>query len=796
MSKLLKLSLLFLLAFTGRLDADEGSCILVEAESFRDKGGWVVDQQYMDQMGSPVLMAHGLGEPVGDATTETEIDKAGTYRVFVRTRNWAAPWTPDVAPGRFRLTLGSKRLETVFGTEGNAWHWQFGGTVDLPAGRLRLTLHDLTGFNGRADAILLASNPDFTPPESPEELDRFRRKLLGLTTDPNRAPEAKEGPFDLVVTGGGIAGICSAVSAARLGCKVALIQDRPVLGGNNSSEIRVHLQGRLGYEPYPNLGNLVHQLDPNQRGNARPAETYRDDQKLEIVRAEKNITLYLNTHVISCETEKAADGSLRINSVTGRNILSNEETKFPGKLFADCTGDANVGYLAGADWRMGRESRDETGESLAPGLPDNVTMGASVQWNTVTSKDDRGNPVKTPFPEVPWAYAFTHESARPSVHGDWDWETGLEDDQVREAEAIRDNGLRAVFGHWSYMKNQSDPYWRERVDTLKLGWVAFVAGKRESRRLMGDVVLSEHDLVEGKKYPDACVVTTWTIDLHHPHPQNRRYYRGEEFRTTAKHKGFAPYPVPYRCFYSRNVSNLFMAGRCVSVTRVALGSIRVMRTGGVMGEVVGMAASIAVKNDTTPRGVYENHLEELKKLMKKGAAPKPKAYRSSAEPKSAANPSDPEWLPKAGRNLAVDAVVSVSSTLKRRVVAPLSTKHINDGRFDIASNAGRWVSEPVEDMEREPQWVVLNFSAPATINAMRFASGQEGGAVPIRKAVLQKKDGNSWVDIPGSAVEFNVLPVVAVRFEPVTGEEFRFLVTQSPENMARLWELELYRVAD
>ena len=787
----------------------QNDSVFVEAESFADKGGWVVDQQFIDIMGSSVLLAHGMGVPVADAVTEVTFPKPGEYRVFVRTRNWVAPWTPQYAPGKFQLSVDGKKLDTVFGTESDPWHWQSGGTVSikgtplpnpLPKGEgrmVKLALHDLTGFDGRVDAILFTADKNYTPPEDLKEINKIRRKTLGLAEKPTDAPAAKEGPFDFVVVGGGTAGMCAAVGAARLGCKVALVHDRPVLGGNNSSEVRVHLQGRMGYPPYPNLGNLVHELDPLMDGNAQPGEKYNDGKKITVVTAEKNLTLYLSTRMIAVETENNADGSITLNSVIGKNIETGEETKFIGKTFADCSGDANLGFLAGAEWRMGREAKAETDEETAPESGDKMTMGASIQWYSVPAMDGADNPIKTEFPDLPWAHQFTAESAQPMLHGDWDWETGMNFDQIWDFERVRDNGLRAAYGHWAYMKNHSDEKWRERTATRKLGWVAYIAGKRESRRLMGDVVLKEQDIVHREVWPDASVVTTWTIDLHYPEERNSKFFPGEEFRTIAKHKPIQPYAIPYRCFYSKNVSNLFMAGRCISVTHVALGTIRVMRTGGMMGEVVGMAASLCKEHGTTPRGVYEKYLDELKSLMEKGLAPKPEKFWHTAQPRvlgeAAKKPVPPTWLSKAGENFAPDAKVSVSST---RQEGGYNAKYINDGKFDFKDNAGRWVSENNEEnMDETPHWVELNFEKPVSVNAVRILTGQSGPTSPIRGFVLQRKDGNRWIDIPGTKTEGNDDCDFGKRFDPATSKAFRLLITDTP-GLARIWELELYRIAE
>ena len=767
--------------------------LFLEAEGFANKGGWVVDQQYMDVMGSPVILAHGYGEPVGDAVTNITFPKPGQYRVFVRTRNWVAPWAPEETPGKFQLVLDGKPLETEFGTENVAWHWQSGGTVTVAPDRLKvdLAIRDLTGFDGRCDAIILTADPAFTPPEDAKALTKMRRTALGLTPDPLDAPPIAEGPFDLVVGGGGMAGMCAAITAARLGCKVALIQDRPVLGGNNSSEVRVHLMGRTNYPPYPNLGNLVHQLDPLQTGNAQRGEVYKDEKKLALVKAEKNLTLYLSTHVIAADVDTSG-GKKKIKALIAKNIETNAEHRFEGKWFADCTGDGSVGFLAGAEWRMGRESKEQTGESLAPEKPDHLVMGASTQWYSVPAKDAPGDPNKTDFPALPWAVQFNEQSAKPALDGEWDWETGLNKNQIMDFEQVRDHALRAVYGHWSYVKNFSAPEWRQKAAGRKLGWVAFIAGKRESRRIMGDVILQEQDIVEAREFDDACVVTTWTIDLHYPTDHQKKHFPGEEFRTVAHHKQITPYAIPYRCFYSKDVDNLFMAGRCISVTHVALGTIRVQRTGGMMGEVVGMAASLCRKHDGNPRDVYQKYLPELKELMTAGIAPHPEKYYPSATPimplpKAVNKPA--EWLKTAGKNLARDAKVTASSSYKK---ASYPVSNINDGRFDVKNNGLRWVSDELAG----PHEVQLDFSAPVKAGAVRIVSGQANngtGASPITDFVLQyRKADGSWSDIAETKTKGNTNVDCGIKFPQVESSAFRLLITATPGDLARIWELELY----
>ena len=589
-----------LLATVLFVQGSQAADLLVEAESFSNKGGWVVDQQFMDLMGSPYLLAHGMGVPVEDASTEVTFPKRGEYYVYVRTYNWTAPWRQGEGPGRFTLSVGEEKISQVLGCTGEAWMWQKAGKVSVKEKNAVIRLHDLTGFDGRCDAIYFTTKKGDVPPSDLAELDAFRRKALHL---PDKVPSA--GTYDLVVVGAGIAGMSAAVSAARLGCNVALINDRPVVGGNNSSEIRVHLGGRIEMGPYKELGGLQKEFGPDKGGNAQPAATYEDQKKLDWLAREERVSLFLNYRVIG--VEKEGD---RIVAVTAKDIENGSELRFEAPLFSDCTGDGTVGYLAGADYRMGRESREEFGESIAPEKADKMTMGASVQWYSVETDGP------STFPEFDYGIEFTDESCERVTMGEWTWETGMNFDQIKDFERIRDYGMLVIYSNWSYLKNRlkGNDLYRNR----HLGWVAYMAGKRESRRLLGDYILKEDDLTKHVAHEDASFTTTWSIDLHRPDPKNSRYFPNQEFKAVTTHILIYPYPVPYRCLYSRNVENLFMAGRNISVTHVALGTVRVMRTTGMMGEVVGMAASLCKKYDTTPRGVYRYHLNDLKALMKEG----------------------------------------------------------------------------------------------------------------------------------------------------------------------------------
>ena len=588
---------LLLVGFVAALAA-HAETITLECERFKDTGGWSIDSQFRLEMGSTYLLAHGMGVPVADAKTTFEVKEAGEYTLYARTRNWTLNqavkhgWPKDRSTGgRFCILVnGEKAGEDLPGADPD-WTWLKVGTVALKVGANDVALHDLDGFDGRCDAVCFTTEGAL--PASAANPDALQADVRTRT-------------FDFVVVGGGIAGTCAAISAARLGLKVALVQDRPVLGGANSSEVRVHLGGRQNIGEYPRLGDVVSEIGPAHGGNAQPAANYEDGRKLAAVEAEKNISLFLNTLVDRVDAKKGE----RITAVEGVNVVTGERTRFEAPLFADCTGDGTVGALAGADWRLGREGKDETGESRAPEKGDRMTMGASVQWYAKKGAE------ATSFPFEQWMIKFNESNCEYNMRGDWDWETGMNRDQLTDFETVRDYGLLVVYSNWSYIKNSGAK--KDGFANASLVWVAYVAGKRETRRLMGDVILCEQDITEERKYPDGTCWTTWTVDLHYPMPSNQRNFEGEPFRSVAKHTPHYGYPIPYRCFYSRNVSNLFMAGRDISVTHVALGTTRVMRTHGMQGEVVGMAASICRKHDCSPRDVYKSHLDELKGLMTKG----------------------------------------------------------------------------------------------------------------------------------------------------------------------------------
>ncbi|MGN6134871.1 MAG: FAD-dependent oxidoreductase, partial [Aureliella sp.] len=400
-----------------------GAELLVEAESFAQRGGWQLDTQFIEQMGSPYLLAHGLGRPVEDAVASVPIKSAGKYAVWVRTFDWVARWKAPGHPGRFALLVNGRTLSDQLGTEGANWQWQRAGTVELSPGDAELRLHDLQGFDGRCDAIYLTTDLEAQPDNSSEVMNQWRQRALGI----RERLEEKSG-YDLVVIGGGYSGMGAAISAARMGCKVALIQDRGVLGGNGSSEVRVWAQGLIRRGKFPRIGEIVEEFADKASASPGPADEFGDALKLKIVQAEKNIDLFLHHHAFRVAVE-----GKRLESVDAIDVLSSQIRRFKAPLFVDCTGHAWIGALASADWEMTPEGR----------------MGMSNMWTWGEAE------MPTKFPETPWALPLKMaDFPYPrDFHAEWFWESGFDKHAIDEAEAIRDWNLRAGFGAFNAMKN-------------------------------------------------------------------------------------------------------------------------------------------------------------------------------------------------------------------------------------------------------------------------------------------------------------------------------------------------------
>lgn len=569
----------------------EASGVLVEAAAFADRGGWQLDTQHYQQMGGCYLLAHGMGKPVANAKTRFALPQSGTWHVWVRTRDWCPGDWPS--PGRFRVRVNGAPLATTFGTEGEPWHWQYGGTVDIAAPqRVELELEDLTGFDGRCDAIYFSRQK--TPPlpnNDLRQLAAWKDRLSGRADKP-----IAEKKYDLVIVGGGISGCAAALAARSQGLRVALIQDRPLFGGNASEEIRVHTIGISGKGEA-----IIKTIDTPHYPNGH-ADAIKAQQKREATMKASGADLF-PLH-IAIGLEKNGD---RIGSVEARHAVTGIITRFRAPVFIDATGDGWLGYWAGADCRYGREAHSEFdegwskyGDLWSPATPDNRVMGTSVLWNS----EDAGGP--TDFPEVPWAMPVAKTHA--AVNGEWYWEYSANHlNQIDDAERIRDHMLRAIYG--SFANAKKDP---KNAD-IALKFVAFVGGKRESRRLMGDYIYTMKDMTERRPFPDAVVEEKREIDGHYQLAETGSpldFLSKAMFRPTG-----GLYYIPFRSLYSRNIGNLMMAGRCFSCSHVGLCGPRVMKTCGQMGIATGYAAALCKKYNASPREVGQKHIGELRRLI-------------------------------------------------------------------------------------------------------------------------------------------------------------------------------------
>ncbi len=414
---------------------------------------------------------------------------------------------------------------------------------------------------------------------------------------------------DVTVVGGGLAGVCAAIAAARLGQQVTLINNRPVLGGNSSSEVRVWVCGATGHgiQRYARETGIMGELFvENQFRNMDGNPYFWDMVVHEAVRKETNIRLFLNTDVHEVEAD-GDENNRTIRSVTGWMMGSERRIRFESPVYLDCTGDGLVGFLAGAKYRLGREAREEFNEEWAPLVADDITLGSTLLFYT----KDVGHPVKYTPPSIAIDVTKTTIPERRIIRsGDngcayWWIEWGGEHDIVHDNERVRDELWAVIYGIWDYIKNSG----KFDAANMTLEWVGSLPGKREYRRFVGDYVLNQNDILAQTPFEDRVAYGGWSIDLHPP----QGVYATE---AGSKHlHADGNYHIPFRSLYSANVGNMLMAGRDISASHVAFGTTRVMATCAVIGEAAGTGAALCAAKGVTPRELHANHLRELQQTM-------------------------------------------------------------------------------------------------------------------------------------------------------------------------------------
>ncbi|MBU4199244.1 MAG: FAD-dependent oxidoreductase [Verrucomicrobia bacterium] len=418
---------------------------------------------------------------------------------------------------------------------------------------------------------------------------------------------------DVCVVGGGMAGICAAISAARHGAKVVLIHDRPVYGGNASSEIRVGIIGADRCGALANLREtgLIEEIRlRNLDANPGMDWCLWDLLLYSLVNEEPAIHALMNaTCLLATVREK------RIVSVRAWQMTSETFYDIDARIFIDCSGDGILAECSGADYRVGREARSEFNEPAAPETADRKTMGMTCLF--YARREDRPSAFQPPL----WAYSYPDDYRLPygapghkdSVSrggrqyrvGYWWIEMGGEADAIHDTESLKHELLKIVLGVWDHIKNHG----QHEADNFRLEWIQFLPGKREGRRIMGDYILTQNDCAGAAHFADTVAYGGWPMDDHNP----KGFYQTHD--TTIFHPCASPYEIPYRCLCSRAIENLMMAGRNVSVTHMALSSARVMATCAVVGQAVGTAAALAVARNLAPREIGRSHGDELQQTL-------------------------------------------------------------------------------------------------------------------------------------------------------------------------------------
>lgn len=436
--------------------------------------------------------------------------------------------------------------------------------------------------------------------------DRTKDQWIQLGSKKPLPTRKAAATYDVAVIGGGLAGVSAAVSAARNGAKVVLIQDRPVLGGNASSEIRVTVNGVQGlknkFKVERETGIVEEILIENKYYNPQESYSVWDHIVYDYVTREPNITLMLNTQAI----EAVKKGNAIKSAICWQSTTETQYT-ISAKYFIDCSGDGMLAASAGSLYRTGREGKDEFAESFAPDKADGWQMGASIMMIT----KDMGKPVKFIAPKFALKYdaAIANDrKIKQLKEGFWWIELGSEFDIIADQEINRHKLLGYMYGVWDYVKNSGD---FPQAENLALDWVGSVPGRRESRRFIGDYVLNQKDLEEYRDFPDAVAYGGWSLDEHCPGGIENLKERPSYF-----HAHFTqPYQIPFRSLYSKNIDNLMFAGRNISQTHIALSSSRIISTTALEGQAVGTAAALCLKKGIMPRTLATNNINELQEQL-------------------------------------------------------------------------------------------------------------------------------------------------------------------------------------
>lgn len=579
---------------------------------------------------------------------------------------------------------------------------------------------------------------------------------------------------DVLVAGGGLAGVCAAISAARHGARVVLIQDRSRLGGNSSSEVKMHVVGANSHKARPGWrdSGLIEEfkLDDAVNNPQRSFEMW-DLLLYDKVMSEPNITLLLETAVYAAEVKDDA-----VQRVMARCDKSEHLYRIRAKMFCDCTGDSRLGIETGALYRVGRETRTEFNEPLAPEKADTETLGSSVLF---TSRLYR-KPM--PFTPPKWARKVTKEQLahRPTnswEYGYWWIEWGGDLDIIGDNEKIRFELLSIVLGVWDYIKNSGA---HPESDYYAMDWIGMMPGKRGSRRLIGDHTLTQNDLLHGK-FQDAVAIGGWPMDDHPPSGFDK-----PDMAPNVAIRTPEVYDIPLRTMYSKNIKNLFMAGRNISASHVAFTSARVMATCAVIGQAVGTAAAQCVERGILPRDLANTpqHLSRLQQSL----------IRDDQTIKGMPG-NDPDDHAKKAHVTASNEIGAAKAAL------------VKDGLLrDVPDEKG----QPAEFHHwagNLPGWIQLEWDSPRKIREVQITfdsgfqrelilSAQDSAVLNTVRAPQPETVSDYSVSVAGKVVATvtkNHQRVNRLKFDPVETKSIRVAVTATNGlEEARIFEIRCY----
>lgn len=540
------------------------------------------------------------------------------------------------------------------------------------------------------------------------ELDKWQQMGKDEMLKPDRK---KTMNYDVAVLGGGLAGVCAAVAAARNGSKVVLVQDRSVLGGNSSSEMRVHVNGvnQLKSDGLPEreTGIIEEILLLNRFINKQESYWVWDHVLYEFVTSEPNIELMLNTQAI----EAIMDGS-SIKSARCWQLTTETEYTLNAKIFIDCSGDGLLAASAGALYRTGREGKAEFDETYAPDQPDGWQMGATI----IMESEDMGKPM----PYKPPHYALKYDGEKSNskrnfngfYNGIWWVEVGSKGDIIAEQEIIRHKLMGYAHGVWDYIKNSGNV---PNTENYALTWIGSLPGKRESRRFIGDYILSERDMTGHRDFEDAVAFGGWPLDEHCwagiENLQDPPSYFHYHFKKV--------YQVPFRSLYSKNIPNLLFAGRNISQTHIALSSSRIMSTCSLEGQAVGTAANLCVQKDVLPREIYKTYISELQENLMR----------------------DDAFIPNRLAKDSKDLAKKVSQIFGSSTLTGDAGNLINGMSRDFDGDINHWQSDGVEAE------VQLEWEKPILLSIVEIKCDTN-----VKRNIMMRKDSMVndiyWNDVP------------------------------------------------